>query len=555
MSITLRSFVLVLVLTAWALPAQAAYHHMGEIDSDIFLSVYPAKNGTKLDGCALCHTGGTYEKSPGSGKFVTVGSCQWCHRVYGYDGSGDILETLNPYGLDYLNQGRSAAAVSAIEGLDSDGDGFTNLVEVEDLSYPGNAADDPTKVPAPARIVSLDELKRLPAHSQFMVMNTHKSGDFYANYTGAVVEDLLVMAGRDDGVTGVTVYAPDGYSQFHPMDATQGSPNTLYPILGVYPQATYYYDAQADQALSEVGWCDYSAPSNAGRVAGEAIVVEGGLRCILAYERDGQPLTTGELTTDNKLDGEGPLRMLPPQVEVNPPDQASTATDQDVIWPFTDAWDHNAGFSTRSVTIMRVEPLPAGTTDVDVYEAGWEYVDAGKILVYGAIDPAAATLLTAKGDEGLAVNAGQLTNVELKPLAELPGAGAGKPKHRDCPYEAASATVLELAEGGTTTLSLTFPKAVPGGSRYFLVDAAGAWTPIAFAKTDDAKTITLTLTDGTASDLDGVANGQVQHLGVLALENDDGGSGGCAMAPGADFGPEWLFLLGLPLLWRLRRRA
>ncbi|MCE5273789.1 MAG: hypothetical protein LLG43_01510, partial [Deltaproteobacteria bacterium] len=83
---------------------RCAYHHEGEDDAPKFLAVYPAKAGTKLDNCNLCHTGGSY--TSGS-KTVTLGSCQWCHYKYGYDGSGDILETLNSYGLAYRTAGSS----------------------------------------------------------------------------------------------------------------------------------------------------------------------------------------------------------------------------------------------------------------------------------------------------------------------------------------------------------------------------------------------------------------------------------------------------------------
>ena len=34
-----------------------------------------------------------------------------------------------------------------------------------------------------------------------------------------------------------------------------------------------------------------------------------------------------------------------------------------------------------------MEPFPEGTTDIDTLEAGWPYVDAGKIVIYGSIDP------------------------------------------------------------------------------------------------------------------------------------------------------------------------
>ena len=42
----------------------SAYHHEGEYDSQRFVAQYPDKAGTKLDHCALCHTGGKYEKKP-----------------------------------------------------------------------------------------------------------------------------------------------------------------------------------------------------------------------------------------------------------------------------------------------------------------------------------------------------------------------------------------------------------------------------------------------------------------------------------------------------------
>jgi hypothetical protein len=38
------------------------------------------------------------------------------------------------------------------------------------------------------------------------------------------------------------------------------------------------------------------------------------------------------------------------------------------------------------VTIIKVLPLPAGTTDIDVLEAGWQFVDQAKIIIYGAIE-------------------------------------------------------------------------------------------------------------------------------------------------------------------------
>ncbi len=355
----------------------AAYHHEGEIDSENFLEVYPSKAETKLDHCALCHSGGEYEKKPGF--FISMGSCQWCHYSYGYDGSGNIIETLNSYGKDYLVTGRNAAAVTAIDSLDSDGDGYTNAEEISANRFPGDPEDDPSLVTAPSKIYSMAELEAMTAHTEFLLMNTSRSGDFYAQYTGVPVSELLEDAGILDSATGITVFAPDGWSQYHPL-YFDDEPE-MYHIFGDYPEASYFYHPEAEQ------WCDYSAPSCEGRSNGDPIYVDGGLKPILAFKREGVYLDPGILDNENRLSGEGPYRLVVPQKNVNPPDQSSTSDNQQVIWPYNEDWDHNAGACTRSVTIIRVEPLPEGTTDINVLEAGWDYVDQRKVIVYGAISP------------------------------------------------------------------------------------------------------------------------------------------------------------------------
>jgi hypothetical protein len=67
---------------------------------------------------------------------TTLGSCITCH--YQIDGKGGE----NAYGLDYRNSGRNFAAV---EPLDSDNDGFTNLDEINGDAFPG----DPNSQPGP----------------------------------------------------------------------------------------------------------------------------------------------------------------------------------------------------------------------------------------------------------------------------------------------------------------------------------------------------------------------------------------------------------------------
>lgn len=364
-----------------ALSVQAAYHHGADTDSDIALQAHPEIAGTKLDSCALCHTGGEYEKKPGL--FITMGSCQWCHYSYGYDGTGDIAETLNGYGEAYLLEGKNIDAFETISAHDSDGDGFSNQEEIAAGRYPGDVLDDPTKVPAPFKVFSLAELEQLKHHRQLMLMNTHKSGDFYAEYGGVAMEDLLDEVQLLEDAVGILVYAPDGWAQYHPLE--EDSDPLMYQIYGVYPEALYYHDPQAED--EEIGWCDYSSPAVQHLEHGDPVFNKYGLKMLLAYSRDGEYLQQGQLDDSNRLDGEGPFRVVPPQKIPGPPDQSVKSDYQDVIWPFDEYADHNAGFATRSATIIKVEPLPEGTTDIDVFEAGWDYVDEGKIIIYGAIDP------------------------------------------------------------------------------------------------------------------------------------------------------------------------
>ncbi len=361
-----------------------AYHHMDEQDSPKFQQAYPELIGTKLDDCALCHSGGEYEKNPG--KFVTVGSCQWCHMTYGYDGNGDISETMNPYGNDYLAAGRSVSAFFAIESPDSDNDTYSNKEELDAVSYPGNPDDDPSKVPAPRIVYTLSELEELPVHTQFLLMNTSRGGtdgnDYYTEYQGVTLETLLAEAGMLSQAESISVFAPDGWSQT--FDLESGGEN--YYVSGEYPQATYYYDPEADAVNG--GWVDYSSPGCQGREHGQAIINEEGLECMLAYMRDGVYLDIGALDAQNRLVGEGPYRVVPPQKKPGPPDQLATSPDQDVIWPYDGdelETDHNAGNSPRTSTAIRIEPLPEGTTDFNWNEGGWTYADNSEIIIYGAL--------------------------------------------------------------------------------------------------------------------------------------------------------------------------
>jgi hypothetical protein len=558
---------LMLVLIGAANVADAAYHHEGERDAGKFLEVYPDKAGTKLDHCALCHGGGEEENN--RGQMVSLGSCQWCHSTYGYDASGGqtaLTGTLNAYGLAYLANNRTVQAIRDINDLDSDGDGHTNATEIAANRYPGDAADYPGLTEAPFRVYTRAQLEALPQQTQFLLMNTSRSGDFYAEYTGVPMKDLLDDAGILDTATGITVFAPDGWSQYHPLyyDAELdmyhvygNAPDAAYQ----YPPSTYYYDSDADQALNpSYGWCDYSAPSCAGRSHGTAIQVSGGLKAILALTRDGAYLDPGVLTDENKLDGSGPFRVVVPQKYPEAPDQSSRSNTQDVIWPYNYDWDHNAGSCTRSTTIIRVEPLPDNTTDIDILEMGWNYIDQAKIIVYGAIDgtdsngngildseegrdeamdmdddgvpdyrdPGTASFRHAKGETRLRINAshGEFSQVAALSDDDPSLSQLNKPADRTLPYGVMAFTITGLTPGQSVTVHVEMPENVPENAEYYKITSTG-WNLLPLGSNDGDRIITLTLTDGDpATDTDGLANGTIVDPGGLTLKSaaDDGGS-------------------------------
>ncbi|MCP4716483.1 MAG: carboxypeptidase regulatory-like domain-containing protein [Deltaproteobacteria bacterium] len=372
-----------------AASAFGAYHHMDEQDAPKFQQAYPDLIGTKLDDCALCHQGNSFTTKMGN--VITESSCQYCHSTYGYDGSGDANDTLNNYGQDYLTAGRSVNAFGIIEDNDSDNDTYSNSVEIEAGRFPGSAADNPSKKQAPHIILNLKDLEKdFPVHEQFMLLNTSRGGtaaaDFYSTYTGVPVEDLLKGVGASSESTSIDVVAPDGFHfSFSYADAGNN-----YFINGTYPEASYFYDTQADKANG--GWVDYSASGNQGRENGQIISNSEGLKLILAYKQDGAYEDVGYRDEEDKLQGDGPFRMVPPQRIPGFPDQLATAEQVYDFWQYDPdelETDHNGGNSARGVTAIKVEPLPEGTTEYDwqnsATDSGWAFLASHEIVIYGAL--------------------------------------------------------------------------------------------------------------------------------------------------------------------------
>jgi len=344
--------------------------HENDFDANNLVAAYPSLAGTRLDDCQTCHAGRMEEGR------LTGSSCDRCHDLMLHGGEGGAIETLNAFGSDYLEAGRSEAALETIGKKDSDGDGFSNREELAALRYPGSELSRPGQAVAPMIAISLEELKALPSHSQLMLVNTtQQKFDDYATYKGVKIADVLdALDINRDGATGITVIAPDGYLKSLPIDYVDE----------LFPRPPFFPGLDEKSLGPDCGLVNYPASIPPGLSIGDPIPGEQSL--MLGYERNGLPLDCARLdAAAGKMMGEGPLRMVVPQEKPGKPDRGSrySPTDCGDGLDFNEDADHNAGAMVRGVIAIRIDPMPAGVEEFDYMNGGWAYVDAGELIIYG----------------------------------------------------------------------------------------------------------------------------------------------------------------------------
>jgi hypothetical protein len=359
--------------------------HASDVDANNFVTVYRAALGTRLDDCQTCHTGGTFTVGSGTGvKSYTKNPCDFCHLInhpaadFNEAQPLTFAETLNPFGAAYLAAGRTPAALEAIAGDDSDGDGFANQDEIDALKYPGDASSKPGQPTAPMKVFTRADLQALTAHEEFLLANSNKQQyDDYSTYKGVKLTDLLLAAGVDPTspeITGVTISAPDGYLKDVPVESFSQA----------YPAGLYYAGLDTTTLGTECGFVTYpdtlpEGLTDGGEIPGEQWV-------LLAYERDGLPMDPSNLDpTSGKINGEGPFRLVVPQAVPGMPDRGSqySPTTCNDGHDYDAAATHNAGDMVRGVVGVRINPLPEGYEDFDYRNGGWAYIDSASVIVYG----------------------------------------------------------------------------------------------------------------------------------------------------------------------------
>jgi hypothetical protein len=355
--------------------------HKRGADSQAIVLRYPQAAGTRLDDCQICHRGG----SSGTDAEREYSPCSYCHLLvypnarYKTGVPNNYEDTLNPFGMAYKKAGRGVAALAAIESLDSDGDGTNNGAEIAALRNPGDPASRPGQYAAPTVRFAWDDLHKLPVRKQFMLMNTTKEPtDDYVTFTGVTLLDVLQAAGVNlQDATGVTVFAPDGYS----VDVA------ISDILLPFPQG-YYYAGPRSLAGTERAFMKYPEKLPAGLGDGQKIPEAPWL--LLAFEREGKPLDPSSYEKGTgRLTGEGPYRLIKPQRDLmgdpakpGRPDRSMKAKATGDGWDFSPAIDHNAGACVRGACVLRVNPMPAGVEEYD-WKNGWPLIADRTLVIYG----------------------------------------------------------------------------------------------------------------------------------------------------------------------------
>jgi len=361
--------------------SRAYVGHENDRDVQNFVQQYPKAVGTRLDDCQTCHRSGV----AGTDTEREYSPCGYCHLTqypnakYKTGVPKNFEDTLNAYGLAYKKAGRTMQALAGIGGADSDGDGFENSKEVAGLRYPGDAGSRPGQPIAPIKTLNWGNISKLPRQSQFLLMNTTSEPfDDYTSYGGVKVKDLLESAHIDlKGATGITVFAPDGYSVDYSID----------DVMGPFPKP-YFYAAPGNIQDKDKMLVKYPAALPAGVQDGKEVPTAPWL--LLAFEREGIPLDSAQYEKGTgRLAGEGPYRLIKPQRDVSGdaahpgrPDRSIKSKTFGDGWDFSKALDHNAGSCIRGATAIRINPMPAGFEEYD-WKNGWPLVAGRQIVIFG----------------------------------------------------------------------------------------------------------------------------------------------------------------------------
>jgi len=375
----IASGVLIFVLT---ISSASGYFKSGihrDGDSPLFFKTYPDLIGTRLDGCDVCHIRSmALPHGQESGTPVLMSTCDSCHMLTDYGRNRG--NTLNAYGIDYLKHGRAAAALFAIEKLDSDGDGVSNGDELAAGTNPGDPQSVPGYKPSAYIVFSYDELikKSVTVVEQAIFVNVARGGgsggDRYIDVRGFPLIEVLEAAGLSKEATSVDILTIDGYSTTFSIEQLRRSFPQAAPVFGL-----------DKETLGECGWVRYEAKN-----LKEGVPLPDA-RILLSFEEGGRSLEPARINSEGRLNGSGPFRIAAPQLR-NPgiPDIAVNAAEECVrkvpeIHRYNRDYEKNGDYSVMAVVAIRVNPLPPGEIDINWPQYTKNAIDEKSLVIFGAI--------------------------------------------------------------------------------------------------------------------------------------------------------------------------
>ena len=494
-----------------------------------------------------------------NGLYGTTGtaldSCLVCHQQ---TSTGGRAAARNAYGSAWASAGMNLSAFRAIEGADSDGDTFTNIVEINARTFPGdpnskpatatnraptaNAGPDQTVTAASGATsasVTLSGSGSDPdgdtityrwtgstlgtgvttaSATVTLAVGTHTLTLTVTDSKGATGTDTVVVTVNAATATGgITVMPIDGAVDVPVNTVVSGTLTGTGNIVSIFNAQTFTLmvkglappDSQCVAGGLVKGAISYNGSNTAGTFTPTCPLANGTVYTAAIAS------SAGGLSASKTWD----FKTI----------AASPDTDDDGVPDNEDDHPGNKGKGTP--------PSSRGH---------------GKFLIDVA-DTAGASLAVTKGMAETDASLNQ----------------AGMPSGYEFPDGLVSYQVIGVVPGSTITVKVTFPSGIPAGSKVYKVGPAG------FKEFGNpaiqGNTVTLTLTDGGAGDSDGVANGVIvdpvgvavpaaSGTGSVDLSSASGG-GGCSIAvrtgSGASAIDGTLILAGLGLtVWgiRIRRR-
>lgn len=484
---------------------------------------------------------------------TALNTCLVCHQA---TVTGGRSNNRNGYGSAWSSAGGDVAAFGAIEGADSDGDGFTNIVEITAGTFPGNA----TSVPASAAL-SITTASPLPAGT----VGTVYSQTFATTGGTAATRTWSVSAGT----------LPAGLS-LSSAGVLSGTPTTAATSSFTVQvtgggTATKAFSVTINPAAPTTGAVTTTPADGASDVPVNTVVTarigSGDIRTI--FNKDTFTLKPSAATSDSSEERSGALAntvcvsggVVQGSISYNDSRTRARFTPNCPL-------EHNmmyvgeiaSGVGSSSQTFRFTTAVERPDSDDDGGDDGeddhdndrrrtgrWSPHGTGRIHIDAGEDSRRYIR------ESMAISD---TSLRLNP--------DGKPAGVEFPDGLVSFQAEGVARGTSATFKVTFPSGIAAGSKVYQVDTGGFHEVAGAVIAGDTVTMTVTNTDaedgGVLVDPVGVAAPAASETGSIDLTSASGG-GGCSVAGrtgsrGSDIDGA-LILAGLGLtVWgiRIRRR-